>query len=179
MTRPATAPLPLALSLLLVSLAATAASPAELPKRKAGLWEIKQAIEGTPAGSMPPIQQCIDEATDDLMQQRGQNMAKARCSRMDVKRDGNRVVVQSACTLGTTTATSDSVFTGDFNSGYHADIKTTYTPAFQGLTKMAMTMDAKWLGPCKGDMKPGDVIVGGMKFNPTQMQNQPPRSPAR
>jgi hypothetical protein len=178
MTRPATAPLALALSLLLVSLAA-AASPVDVPKRKAGLWEIKQTIEGTPAGAMPPIQQCIDQTTDDLMQQRGQNMAKARCSRMDVKRDGNRVVVQSACTLGPTTAASDSVFTGDFNAAYHADIKTTYTPAFQGLTKMAMTMDAKWLGPCKGDMKPGDVIVGGMKFNPMQMQGQSSRSSAR
>ena len=29
-----------------------------------------------------------------------------------------------------------------------------------------MTIEAKWLGPCKADQKPGDMIMGsGMKMN--------------
>lgn len=172
-------PTAFALPLLLLPLAAAAASTADVPKRKAGLWEIKQNVEGTPTGAMPPIQQCIDANTDDLLQQRGQSMAKDRCSRLDVKREGNRVVVHSVCTLAQTTATSDSVFSGDFNTTYRADIKTQYNPPFQGLTRMATTMEAKWLGPCPGDMKPGDISVGGMKFNPTQMLGQPPRPSGR
>ena len=31
---------------------------------------------------------------------------------------------------------------------------------------MTMTMDAKWLGPCAADQKPGDMIMSnGMKIN--------------
>ena len=34
-----------------------------------------------------------------------------------------------------------------------------------------MTMEAKWLGACKADQKPGDMIMGnGMKVNIVDMQ---------
>jgi len=26
-------------------------------------------------------------------------------------------------------------------------------------------VEAKWLGPCKPDQKPGDMVMGGMKMN--------------
>jgi hypothetical protein len=173
-------PTALALPLLmLLPLTATAASTADLPKRKPGLWEIKQDVEGVPAGAMPPIQQCIDATTDDLLQQRGQRMAKASCSRLDAMREGNRMIVHSVCSLGQSNAIADSVFSGDFNTTYRAEIRTRYSPPFQGLTQMATTMEAKWLGPCPGDMRPGDVSVGGMKFNPMQMQGQSPRPSGR
>jgi hypothetical protein len=28
-----------------------------------------------------------------------------------------------------------------------------------------MTIDAKWLGPCAADQKPGDMIIAGRKMN--------------
>jgi hypothetical protein len=42
-----------------------------------------------------------------------------------------------------------------------------------------MTIDAKWLGPCGADMKPGDISIGGMKFNPAQMLGQRPKPSAQ
>ena len=37
-----------------------------------------------------------------------------------------------------------------------------------------MTIAAKWLGSCKADQKPGDIIMaGGRKFNILDMQNLP------
>jgi hypothetical protein len=167
------------LPVLLFAAVASSTFAADAPKRKAGLWEITQNIEGTPLGAMPPIQQCIDARTDDLMQQQGRSMAKTNCSQSDVKRDGNRVVVHTACKVGASTATSDGVFTGDFDSNYHADLKTKYSPPFQGIAELAMTIDAKWLGPCGADMKPGDISIGGMKFNPAQMLGQRPKPSAQ
>jgi hypothetical protein len=36
---------------------------------------------------------------------------------------------------------------------------------------MTMTMEAKWLGPCAADQKPGDVIMSnGVKINIPEMQ---------
>ena len=35
----------------------------------------------------------------------------------------------------------------------------------------AMTVEAKWLGPCKPGQKPGDIVMpGGFKLNVTDMQ---------
>jgi hypothetical protein len=47
-------------------------------------------------------------------------------------------------------------------------------------SKTKMTMAAKWLGPCTGDQKPGDMIMGnGMKFNVLDMQKQGGQPKAR
>jgi hypothetical protein len=36
-----------------------------------------------------------------------------------------------------------------------------------------MTINAKWLGPCKPGQKPGDIVMpGGMKINPQDYQKR-------
>ena len=44
-----------------------------------------------------------------------------------------------------------------------------------------MTVDAKWMGACKADQKPGDMIMAGRKINVRDLQNMPgpPGAPAR
>jgi hypothetical protein len=39
--------------------------------------------------------------------------------------------------------------------------------------KSSMSIDAKSMGACKADQKPGDVIMAGRKFNVRDMQNMP------
>jgi hypothetical protein len=40
-------------------------------------------------------------------------------------------------------------------------------------SKTKMTMAAKWLGPCTGEQKPGDIIMSnGMKMNILDMQKK-------
>ena len=36
-----------------------------------------------------------------------------------------------------------------------------------------MTIDAKWMGACKADQKPGDMIMAGRKLNVRDLQNLP------
>ena len=162
-------------SLLLLGLAAASlaggALAADTPKRKSGLWEINTQMEGIP--SMGAMQQCIDQKTDDLMQQQAKK-EKPDCSVMDVKPQGNKVTMHSVCKFEGTTATTDAVFIGAFDSAYKGDMKIRYNPPMHGVSESKMSMEAKWLGPCKPGQKPGDVIMPNMKgMNMNDMMKDP------
>jgi hypothetical protein len=152
-------------ALFLLVIGAVPAVAAELPSRKAGLWEIT-----TDAGSQAmKIQQCIDAATDHAMQARGGAAPQGDCSKRDVQKSGNTTTIDSVCTFGGKTRTSHIVITGSFDSEYSMTVtgQTEGQPA--GRT---VTLSAKWLGPCAADQRPGDMIMpNGMKMNIQNMQN--------
>lgn len=162
-------------SLLLIGLAAASVAGSALaidkPKRKSGLWEINTNMDGMP--SMGPIQQCIDQNTDDLMQQRAEKK-KPDCSVMDSKQQGNKFSMHSVCKFDNVTATTDAVFIGAFDSAYKGDMRTRFSPPMHGMSESKMTLEAKWLGPCKAGQKPGDVIMPNMKgMNVNEMMKDP------
>src|SRR5579859_3131685 len=156
-----------------VSVAAVAAMPAlaaELPTRKAGLWEVQMSFENRNVPGQT-IQQCIDASTDQMMQSSAGPFAQEACSKRDVARSGNTMTIDSTCTIAGKTASSRAVVTGSFDSAYTM----TVTSQSEGMPggKMSMTMSAKWLGPCTGDQKPGDIIMGnGMKINVPDMRRR-------
>ena len=168
----------LSLGLLILATAfASQAGAADAPKRKSGLWEMKTQMSGMPAG-MPtqgPIQMCVDQASDNVMQEKAKE--KANCSVMDVNRGVGKVTIHSVCKFEETTATTDAVITGDFENSYKNDMNITYSPPRDGMSKMKMTQEARWLGPCKAGQKPGDVMMPGMPAmnagNVQQMMNDP------
>ncbi len=156
---------------LLLALAAPALAVAaqDLPKRKPGLWEYRMQSSMAPAPMVS--QQCIDARTDDLMQQPAQQGPKPACSKTAVRREGARTLVDSVCSFEGTTVTTRAVFTGSFDTGYRADIHSSYSPPLMGMKESRQTMDAKWLGPCKPGQRPGDVMMQGMgTLNMKEMQ---------
>lgn len=160
-----------ALSLFLLGgLVAGAALAADMPKRKSGLWEMKTQMEGMP--SPGPMQMCVDQNTDNLMQDKAR-AEKVNCSAMDVKQAGGRTTIHSVCKHEGTTVTTDGIITGDFASGYRSDMKMRYSPAQEGMKDMHVIQEAKWLGPCKPGQKAGDIIMPGMAagVNMQQMMN--------
>ncbi len=167
---------------LLAALPWIAAAPAcalDLPARKAGLWEVKMTFEGR---NLPPqvMQQCIDASTDKMMNAIGGNLQQNMCSKQDVQKVGSTLVVDSVCQVGNMTTTSHGVITGDFNSGYSVKVTSTRSggPTIPGMPadgSTNMTIEAKHLGACKADQKPGDVIMAdGRKINIVDMQNMLP-----
>jgi hypothetical protein len=165
----------IATSLLLITGLAAAA---DAPARKSGLWEITNNMSG-PQPMTTTMQQCVDEKTDKLTEQTGQREAQQNCSKNEISRSGGKVISDSVCKFDGTTATTHAEFSGDFGSNYRGDIKTTYNPPMHGMKESQMVITAKWLGPCKAGMKPGDVVMqgipgmpAGMKFNPADMQKQ-------
>ncbi len=160
-----------ALSLLVLGLAAGHAAAADMPKRKPGLWEITMQMDGMP--NMGAIQQCIDANTDNLLQQQA-GKQKPDCSVMDVKPSGNKVTIRTVCKVEGSTATTDGVFEGAFDSNYKGTMKTRFTPPLQGMSESNTTQQARWLGPCKAGQKPGDVIMPNMGgFNVNEMMKDP------
>jgi hypothetical protein len=144
----------------------------DLPKRKSGLWDIKISHAST---KRPPqtLQMCIDHTTDDITQQMGESVARQACSRQQIRREGNKIVGDSVCKIGETTATSHTVFSGEFDRAYHGEIRTKYSPPLMGTSENLTLIEAKWTGPCQADQKPGDMIMpNGMKINIKQLQVQ-------
>jgi hypothetical protein len=157
---------------ILVLAGALPAVAAELPARKAGNWEVKMSFENR-NGAPQAIQQCIDASTDQMMQSSRGALAEAACSRRDVQKSANGLTIDSTCTVSGKTATSHAVIMGSFDSAYTMTV-TSESDSLPG-GKMTMTIAAKWLGPCTGDQKPGDMIMGnGFKMNILEMRKRGP-----
>ena len=153
---------------LVLILAAALAHAQDLPKRKSGLWAIKwTTMRGTEGKSRDrDFQMCVDQATDNPLIRLNLATRKETCKVSKVRRDGDQVTVDAVCTLSKTTATTHAVITGKFDSAYKIESKSTYDPPLHGETEGSVSHQASWLGPCKPDQRPGDVILAsGKKFN--------------
>ncbi len=149
------------LALLILAFAAISyAAPNNMPKRKPGLWEIKMQ---SPEMEMAMISQhCIDEKTDNLLQQQGRAQSSQKCSNSSVRKEGDKIIVESECQYEGRTARTKAVFSGDFSQHYRGEIHTTYTPPLHNIKSSTQTFKGKWLGACKPGQKPGDVVIPGM-----------------
>ncbi|TWT15347.1 DUF3617 family protein [Reyranella sp. CPCC 100927] len=132
-----------------------AAQAEELPKRKAGLWE--STVSGGMAPAPQVIKQCIDEKTDSLAMAA---VGGGNCKPPTITKTSAGYETETSCQFGQMTSTAKSVISGDFSSKITA--KTTATivqaPGQQPVTSNT-TIEAKYLGPCAADQKPGDIIM--------------------
>jgi len=153
------------LLVLSIGYGSAAAAASDAPKRKSGLWEMKMSGGHMPGGMT--MQQCVDQKSDDISKMQE---AKSNCTKNDVRRDGDKIVGESVCKMEGTTATTRTVFTGNFDSTYKADIRSTYDPPMHGMRESSSMIDAKWLGPCLAGQKAGDIVMPGMPGGMPNMQ---------
>jgi hypothetical protein len=152
-------------ALLILVLGVTAASAAEPPTRKAGLWILSVK---SPDGRTVSMQQCVDAKTDAALQSMSGGLAQRACSKRDVQRSGDTITIDSVCTIAGRTRTTHAVITGSFDSNYTMVM----TSQGQGTPTGSTTMTAKWTGPCAAGQKPGDTIMAnGFKMNILDMRN--------
>jgi len=143
---------------------------AELPSRKPGLWQVTTSIENSGA-PVRVIQQCIDASTDQMLQSNAGPFAPAACPGREVRSTGDSLTIDSTCMVAGKTATAHAVATGSFDSAYTMTV-TSQSEEIPG-GKMVMTMEAKWLGACAADQKPGDIVMSnGMKINVPELQKR-------
>ena len=157
-------------ALLATALGAFTAAATDLPARKPGLWEVKTITDNRGAGLV--VRQCIDAATDQLLLSGTGPISAAFCSKRDVQKSGNTLVMDSTCTVGGKPASSHAVVTGSFDSAYTMNVTAQGDELKAGLS---MTLTGQWLGPCEGGQRPGDVIMpGGIKVNILDLQSRMP-----
>ena len=156
----------------------------ELPTRKAGLWEMK--VLRAAGGSTPDMtmQQCTDATTDKKMSTAFAPSGNDTCAKQDIQKSATGYVTDSVCTVGGMTITSHAEITGDFNSAYTVKSTSKNDRAPSGVPRdSTTTIEAKWLGACKADQKPGDIMMpGGMKMNILdleKMKSMMPKPPAK
>ena len=152
------------------------AQAADVPMRKSGLWEIRTE---TRAGgqSMPgpmTMQVCIDQSKDDITAApNDMQRMKQRCSKMDVKRSGNTVTMDSVCTHEGRTVTSHATITGNMTTDYRMESSARFSPPMHGMSAMESTMTGKWIGVCKPGQKHGLVTMSGMPGMPGGFKMDP------
>ena len=157
-----------------------AASAQEMPTRKAGLWQITtNGTTGTTKNPEQVMQQCVDTASDKALQKMGSGMMNnMKCDKNENKKDGGKYIGHSICQMGPSKLETKSVTSGDFEKEYTMSADSTFNPPMAGISTTKSVMVAKWVGPCKSDQKPGDVIVNGQKMNLLSM-GQPQQAPQK
>jgi hypothetical protein len=175
------------LSLIIASLLfAATAGAAEIPARKPGLWDMTLTLEGRIVAPVL-MQQCVDAATDRPLQSKLTNVKQEVCTKRDVQNSGDTITVDSVCKFGMFTVTTHTVVTGSFDSAYTARINSKReggSPLPAGAQSVigdrTLVVAGKWLGPCKADQKPGDIITpDGIKTNVRDMLSRPGPTPSR
>ena len=157
-------------SALCLVLSAGGARADDLPVRKAGLWELKMVRSGSAMPDMT-MQHCTDATTDKQMST-SFSPGKETCSKQDVQKTATGFVSDSVCGVAGMTITSHAEIVGDFNSAYTVKVTSRSEGGPANVTRDSTTMiEAKWLGACKADQKPGDIMMpGGMKMNIKDME---------
>ena len=143
------------------------ASADDAPARKPGLWEVKTTIQDS--GRAVTVQQCIDAATDQMLQSSTGPFSAPLCTGRDVKKSEAGMTIDSKCSFNGKPASAHAVVTGSFDSAYTMAV----TAEGDDLPATKMTMDGKWLGACAAGQQPGDVIMaGGVKVNIPELQKR-------
>jgi hypothetical protein len=166
MMRPVAVRLALKFGALVLPLVFACGAVAEdLPLRKPGLWEMKIARNGSGLPDLT-MQHCTDASTDKDMNNMVSPMAKQICSKQDVQKTATGYVADSVCSVAGGTMTSHAEITGDFNSAYTVMATSHTDKGPTNLRDITTKIEAKWLGDCKPNQKPGDIVMpGGFKLN--------------
>jgi hypothetical protein len=135
------------------------AAQAQMPTRKAGLWET--TVSGTSSlateGGAQKIKQCIDAATDRAAMTGG--MASQACQQGPIVKTASGYEAEATCKIGAMTSKSKSVISGDFNSKVTIQVTSLISTGSAPARESKTTMEARYLGPCEAGQKPGDIIM--------------------
>jgi hypothetical protein len=149
---------------VLFATSATSAFSMGFPARRAGLWTVTVTMENM---KIPPRtnKMCIDAATDAKLMNLGVASKDAKCTSMNVSGMGNTRTIDSVCHMNGGEQKNHIVMAYSGNAAYHMDMRSQFSPPVAGHSQSHIVQDAKWIGPCPADMKPGDMMINGMKIN--------------
>lgn len=133
----------LAISAIVVASASTAASAAEAPRLKPGLWEMHAQSSAGGVNTALPTTLCIG-AMSDQQRQVEQDNIKNRCSKWESRELDGKWVVDAVCSSRGHTVSKHTV------TSLGGDSYSEENSAQQG----TMSSDGKWLGACKAGQKP-------------------------
>jgi hypothetical protein len=142
---------------LCVGLSVAAAQTFKPPERRPGYWQTTMAM-GTYTMT---TQMCTDAAFEKISSVFGAGFLK-NCAQREFHPIPGGWVFNSTCTVPGGTDVSSGTMKGDFQTGYHMEMK---THPLSGPDRHT-TIDGKWLGQCPAGRVPGDLVMpGGQVMN--------------
>jgi len=142
---------------------------ADLPARKAGLWEVVVQAHA-PAGGMrqaaQTVRQCTDARAERLMLLSivpGQE----HCSRFTVAGSaaGGGYDIVGACSVHDQRVVLHAQLRGDLESAYSGTYRVEHASAAP-VVNGSVDFQGRWLGQCGPGMRPGDMLLpNGIKVN--------------
>jgi hypothetical protein len=134
------------------------------PFMKDGLWEAttSHAVAGKTTQMTMKMCQSHDTQQKDR-ELSAQLRQKDQCAHTTTQTGPGVYVSEKKCSTGPNAgSTSKSTMTFQGDTAYRMDLHMTSGAGAES----AMVIDAKYLGPCPPDMKPGDAVTAdGKKFN--------------
>lgn len=145
------------------------AAAADVPHRKPGLWEMT-LHSSTAKASEISRRVCLDRESEDLLNRQGVESVQATCSKVEIHSSGNQLSAKAVCNMGSVKMTSEATTTFVSDTASTTKVHVTYDPPLAGRSQSDTQDDAKWLGACPADMKPGDMIMKTGGTHPHEMR---------
>jgi hypothetical protein len=114
------------------------AATGEIPQRKPGYWEITTVA---PVSGMTKVRTCVG-SDDDLVTPENSDCTEPKTTPLN-----EGIIVDVVCSSKDGKQTISTTFTGDFQTRYHAILKTTFDPPIGAISHMGVNIDGKYLGP--------------------------------
>ncbi len=151
----------LTLIAITVSGAALHASDSPLPLRKAGKWEQKTVMEEGGQKQEQTLTICIDAGMERNTALASDADHKSQCSKYEVKRDGDEVVIDATCKVNGRDVDSRTEMSGDFQSTFDVKISSTTSGIQESQTvsiNRLIEQRGKYLSESCGELKAGEAM---------------------
>lgn len=147
--------------LLTAVLPFAAARCAELPQRKAGLWEMTTVMDEGGGPKEQVLTMCIDAEMERNTVQASLAEHKSNCSRYDITRSGEKTLVDMDCEFSKARISGKTEMAGDFQGSFTVTIESTTARTgdnAQTVTiKRSIKQVGRYVGNACGDLKPGEA----------------------
>lgn len=140
----------------------TASLAEDLPKRKAGLWELKTTMDEGRGPREQSLKICISDDMEANTVRASIAEHKQNCETYDIKKAGEETVVDAKCVFNGRNVESKTAMTGDFAKAFNVkiDSRSTDTQDSTGQTfvvQRTITQVGSYLGDTCGDLQPGEA----------------------
>ncbi|WP_171946401.1 DUF3617 family protein [Hyphomicrobium sp. CS1GBMeth3] len=137
------------------------ADEASLPERKAGLWELHTVMDEGLGPKDQTLKMCVDAEMEHNTVKASSVEHANQCTKYEVKREGEKTVVDMSCQFASRHVKSRTEMTGDFKSALLVKIDSTTSGDHNGQTvavKRTITQIGKYLGESCGELVGGEAM---------------------
>lgn len=141
-----------------------AGETAELPLRKAGLWDVRTETDEGSGVTNQLLTMCIGEQMEQDTVRAGMVDNRSNCAQYEIKKAGDTVTVDAACTYDERQVKNHTELKGDFKTTFLVTVEsTTHGKAPRSMGGQPVDVlrkirqEGKYLGESCGELKAGEA----------------------